>query len=596
LRPDGATRAVARRIAPLALRDGTALFLVQVRDRSREQRVERERETALAELRATLEATADAILVTDLAGRIRAFNRRFAALWSLPDTVLHGGDDRAVHAWLRMNVMDVDAYDRRLEDVCAHTLAEACDEIAHVNGARIERRVQPQWSPGRPIGRVFSFRELNPRRAGVPHEPGRDGIDQLTALPNRTGFLRAIDDALRGARDSAGFAVLCIEFDRDALFGEGGDSAAGARRLSELAGQVRGALRQPHHCARLGGSRFGVLVDHASEAAAEAAARRLVEAQERPGGVPVAVGIATYPGAGLSADEILRHVEIAMHRAQQHSRSAVAVHRFGFEAWQRRRDRVEQGLQRAAAEGRFRLAGQPRLEAARGEAVALQVALRWRDRELGEVAPAQFLAVAEERGLVGALDDWVLERGLLLARRWRDAGRALRLNVAVSSWQLTQPGHARRVAAALEAAGWAPDDLELDVTEAALQADPDAAVAAVRGLARLGVRVLLDAFGAGPGALAWLQRLPFAGLRLDARLAQAAAGEGAEARWLPALVGLAHAMQLEVHACGADTPAQCEALRRAGCDGLQGRAAGAWLEERALEAWLARPAAPRLES
>ena len=589
----GGTRAVSRRIAPLWLADGSALFLVTVRDRSREHRIEVERETALAELRATLEATADAILVTDLAGRIRAFNRRFARMWSLPEAVLHAGEDRAVNEWVRMNVMDVDAYDRRLEEVFAHTLSEAVDEIAQVNGAVIERHAQPQWSHGRPIGRVFSFRERNPHRAGAPREPGNLGVDQLTNLPNRSGFVATLEETLRAGRESAGFAVLCIEFNRDALFGEGGDSAAGARRLSELAGQVRGAMRQPHYCARLGGSRFGVLIDHASEAAGEAAARRLIDVQDKPDGVPVAIGIGAFPGAGLSADEILRHVEIAMHRAQQASRSSFAVHRFGFESWQRRRDRVEQGLARAAAEGRLRLAAQPRFDAASGDAVALEMALRWRDRELGEVAPAQFLAVAEERGLIGELDDWVLERGLLLARRWRDAGQALRLNVAVSGWQLTQPGYARRVAAALESAGWLPGELEIDVTESALQADPDAAVAAVRVLARQGVRVMLDGFGAGASSLAWLQRLPFAGIKLDARLAQACAGSGAEARWVPSLVALAHAMALEVHAGGADSQAQCEALRRAGCDGLQGRRPGAWMEERALDAWLALPAAQR---
>jgi diguanylate cyclase (GGDEF)-like protein len=403
--PSGRRVAVSRRVAPVWLADGTPLFLVQVRDRSREQRVELERETALAELRATLEATADAILVTDLNGRIRAFNRRFARMWSLPDAVLHAGDDRAVHEWVRMNVMDVDGYDRRLEEVYAHSLSEAVDRIGQVNGALIERHAQPQWSHGRPIGRVFSFRETNPHRAGSPREPGHLGIDQLTHLPNRAGFLLTLDDALRSSRESAGFAVLCIEFNRDALFGEGGDSAAGARRLSELAGQVRGAMRQPHHCARLGGSRFGVLIAHASEAAAEAAARRLIDAQEGAAGVPVAIGIGSYPGVGLSADEILRHVEIAMHRAQQASRSSFALHKFGFEGWQRKRDRVEAGLVRAAEEGRFRLAAQPRFDARTGLAVALEVHLRWRDRELGEIPASQFMGVAEERGLVGPLND-----------------------------------------------------------------------------------------------------------------------------------------------------------------------------------------------
>ena len=591
--PGGRTCAVSRRIAPVWLSDGTALFLVTVRDRSREHRVEVERETALAELRATLEATADAILVTDLNGRIRAFNRRFARMWSLPDAVLHAGDERAVHEWVRMNVMDVDGYDRRLEEVYAHTLSEAVDQIAQVNGAVIERHAQPQWSHGRPIGRVFSFRETNPHRVGVPREAGNHGIDQLTHLPNRTGFLLTLEDALRSGRQSAGFAVLCVEFNRDALFGEGGDSAAGARRLSELAGHVHGAMRQPHYCARLGGSRFGVLIDYASEAAAEAAARRLIEAQERTDGVPVAIGIGTYPGAGLSADDILRHVEIAMHRAQQASRSSFAVHKFGFESWQRKRDRVEAGLLRAAGEGRFRLAAQPRFDTKTGLAVALEVNLRWRDRELGEVPVSQFMGVAEERGLVGVLDDWTLEHGLLLQRRWREAGHPLRLNINVSDWQLTQPGYARRVAAALEAAGCAPSDLEIDVAESALLAEPEAALAAVRSLARQGIRVLLDGFGGGTSSLAALQRLPLAAVKLDPALSQACAGAGAESRWVPALVQLVHAMQLEVHAMGADTELQCAALVSAGCDGLQGRRLGPWMEERALESWFSLPASQR---
>jgi diguanylate cyclase (GGDEF)-like protein len=405
VRPDGSVRAVLRRIAPIDTPEGFPLFLVTLRDRTHERAMERERETALAELRATLEATADAILVTTLSGGIRAFNRRFASLWQLPEALIHGGDDRAVYQWMRMNVMDVDAYDRRLEEVYAHTLAEAHDTLGLVTGASIERHSQPQWSQGRPIGRVFSYRELNGRRNGAPREQGVDGLDPLTRLPNRTGFIASLDDALRSGRDSSGFAVLCLEFDRDALFGDGGDSASGARKLSDLAGQVRGAMRMPHHCARLGGSRFGVLVPDVSEAAAEAAARRLIEAQERPGGVRVSVGIGAYPGAGLSADEILRHVEIAMHRAQQQSRSAAVVHRFGFESWQRRRDRLEEGLRGAAEEGRLRLVHQARFDLRELRTTAVEVQLRWRDRELGEIAPAQFLSVAEERGLIGSLDD-----------------------------------------------------------------------------------------------------------------------------------------------------------------------------------------------
>ena len=207
--------------------------------------------------------------------------------------------------------------------------------------------------------------------------------------------------------------MLCIEFDRDALFGEGGGSASGARRLSELAGQVRGAVRQPHQCARLGGSRFGVLIDYASEAGAEGVARRLIDLQGHGAdGVPVAIGIGTWPGAGLSADEILRHVEIAMHRAQQAPRSSFTVHKFGFESWQRRRDRLAQGLEprrrgRPVSPGTL----QPRdstLPAAGPSRSRRSASKLARPRTRRGRPGAVFLSVAEERGLIGTLDDWVL--------------------------------------------------------------------------------------------------------------------------------------------------------------------------------------------
>jgi EAL domain-containing protein (putative c-di-GMP-specific phosphodiesterase class I) len=180
----------------------------------------------------------------------------------------------------------------------------------------------------------------------------------------------------------------------------------------------------------------------------------------------------------------------------------------------------------------------------------------------------------------------MLERGLLHARRWREQGHAWRLEVNASGWQLVQPGFARRVAAALEAAQWPASDLEVGVTEEALEADPEAALAAVRSLARLGVRVLLDGFGGGAASLSLLRRLPLAGVKLDPAVVIAAARGGVEAAWLPALVGLVHAIGLEVHADGVDSEVQRAAMVKAGCDGLQGRRCGPWMEDRGLEAWM----------
>jgi PAS domain-containing protein len=173
-RADGSLAHVNRRVVPIgdrghlsAGRHGVACYLVLLRDRSSERQAALERDTLLAELRATLEATADGILVTDLQGRIQAFNRRFATLWSLPESALAERDDDGIYRWMSGQTVSPTAYQARLDDIAAQALLRSVDTLQLLDGAQLERHIQPQWNQGRPIGRVISFREINPGRRGV---------------------------------------------------------------------------------------------------------------------------------------------------------------------------------------------------------------------------------------------------------------------------------------------------------------------------------------------------------------------------------------------------------------------------------------------
>ena len=481
-----------------------ALFLVQVRDRSREHRIElRARDRAG---RAARHARGDGRrhprhrprrphprLQPPLRAHVVAARRR-AARGRRPRRARVGAHERDGRRRLRPPAGG------RLR---AHAVRGASTRSRRSTAPSSSATRSRSGATAGPIGRVFSFRETQPappRRAARAGQRGRRPAHapaQSHRLPRDAGGGAAPE------RQSAGFAVLCIEFNRDALFGEGGDSAAGARRLSELAGQVRGAMRQPHYCARLGGSRFGVLIDYASEAAAEAAARRLIESQERDGGVPVAIGIGTLAGrrAVGRRDPAPRRDRDAPRAAGQPlvvRRAQVRLRLLAAPARPRRG--------RPAARRRARAAsGSPRSRAS-------TPAPAWPSRSRCTCAGAT-ASWARWR----PASSWASPRSAAWSARsttgcWSTAccssaagarpGHPLRLNVNVSDWQLTQPGYARRVAAALEAAGCAPSDLEIDVGESALQADPDAALAAVRSLARQGVRVMLDGFGVGTSSLA----------------------------------------------------------------------------------------------
>jgi EAL domain-containing protein (putative c-di-GMP-specific phosphodiesterase class I)/GGDEF domain-containing protein len=588
-RGDGGVARVHRRVVPIgnlgAGRHGVACYLVLLRDRSGEHRAEQERDGLLAELRATLEATADGILVTDLKGRIQAFNRRFAAMWALPESALAERDDAAVYRWMSRQTLAPVSYQARLDDIAAHALLSSVDTVHLLDGAQLERHIQPQWSQGRPIGRVYSYRETNPRRPGAPRGD-RGQFDEVSGWPDRVGLVHALDDAVGTARrDGTPLALLCIEFDRQQLFALDGQSQV--RSLGELVEGLRSCIPAQHLLARLGGARFAVLVRHGSEAAAEGLARRVVDLAQRAtggplanAGLPAAIGIAAYPQAGLCADDLLAHAEGALEQARHAGGSAWRVHAFGSLDDGPRLARLQRSLREGAAADALRLRYLPRVDMASGQVQSVEALLRWHDGEHGLLPPSQFLPLAERTGLSAALDDWALEQALRQGLRWRAAGFAWRLNLNVSVASCQQPGYARRVAAALDAAGWPAADLELDFTEPALKADPDAAQAQLQALHQLGVRILLDDCGRGDASLNLLRRFPFAAVKLDRELVVALGrAAGPEAGLAAALAAAARSLGLAVYAEGVEAEHQRLALGALGCVAWQG-----FLHSRPLDA------------
>jgi diguanylate cyclase (GGDEF)-like protein len=593
VRPDGSAMQALRRVTPVHGAGRAAglpgCYLVQLRDRSGEHAHELERETLLAELRATLEATADGILVVRPDGGIQAFNRRFAAMWDLPQAALAERNDAAIYSWMRQQVLDPDEYQRRLDEITAQMLLSTSDTLALVNGALVERRTQPQWSRGQPIGRVFSFREQNRRRPGAPREEAAMGDDALTRWPNRGGFMAALGEAVSKARTGdAPLAVLCIEYDRDALYHA--EAAARARTISELVQGLRACVRGPHLIARLGAARFAVLLYQAGDAAAEGLAHRLIEVARGASsgvfvteGLHAVVGIAAYPQAGLDADKLLLGAERALLQARQDGGPGWRVHRPVGRDDSDRLSRLEHSVREELATGAFHLQYQPRVDMASGRIRAVEALLRWHDPARGRTLPAQFLPIAERAGLAGALDDWVMERALRQARQWREAGMDLALCVNVSAWQLVQPGYARRVAALLDSAGWPACAVEIDIGEAALLADPEAALANLRALRRLGVRVALEHFGSGETSLGLLRRFPLSAVKIDRALLRTVPSRPSDAEVVAALAQMAKAMHVEVHAVGVENEAQHQLLSEVGCQVWQGLLYAPPLDTRAME-------------
>ena len=577
----GGTAPVTRRVSRVEPRGGPALYVVALHDRSEQLRIERTLEATAADLRATLESTDDGILVTDLSGRIRNFNRRFAALWNIPDDLLTRREDDAVLEWMRRSVVEPGPYMRRLATIDDATLLQASDVLKLHSGKVLERVATPQCSAGRPIGRVFSFRDITEKLEARERIQVLSYTDALTGLPNRRLLADRVEVALAVARrENSPFALLFLNLDRFKHINETLGHTFGDRVLLEVAERLKGSIREVDTVARLGGDEFVLLAHQADENGAEAAAWRVLEALKRPfnGGdlsftVTASIGIAMQPNDGSSFDELMRRAESAMLDVKHAGRAAFRFHRprpSQTDALARSRMHLDHAMRQALAQGRFRLHYQPQVEIAGERIVGAEALIRWRDPELGEISPGEFIPVAEETGFIVPIGEWVLHQAVKQAAAWQAAGMPTVVSINVSALQFQQPGFVDGVASVLREAGLAAEWLELELTESILLQDAQDAMLRLQALAQLGVKLAIDDFGTGYSSLAYLKRFPIGRLKIDRSFISGLPDDESDAGIVRAIISMGQALRLQIIAEGVETLAQRDFLQQAGCDLFQG--------------------------
>jgi diguanylate cyclase (GGDEF)-like protein/PAS domain S-box-containing protein len=577
--PDGRVVHVERSITPLPLGSTAPTHcVVSMLDCSRQQAAEEQREEMLAELQATLESTADGIFVTDLAGRVRAFNRRFAQIWGLPEELLVQKDDNAIHDWMKRSVIDTDAYERRLAALQQAALLSTTERLLLHGGQVLERVTRPLWSRGRPQGRVFSFRDLTERVAADHRIEELSLTDALTGLPNRRQLAdKVIAAAGSTLNDGRGFALLMVDLDRFRQINDSLGHDVGDRVLQEVAQRIQGCIRANDTLARVGGDQFAVLVPDAQIAAAESSARRVLNTVAQPCSVDGAqftltcsIGVAVCPQHGQTIDDLLRHAESAMREVKRGGRGTFRFHQARAEVDLRSHMKLDHAMRQALVSGRFRLHYQPQVRLSDGALVGAEALIRWRDPELGEVGPAQFIPVAEDSGFIVNIGDWVLSQAVRQAALWHESGRSLPIAVNVSALQFQQAHFVDRVASVLAVSGLPPRLLELELTESILVHDADEALQRLHALARLGVQLSIDDFGTGYSSLAYLKRFPIGRLKIDRSFIKGLPADESDVGIVLAILQMARALGKHVIAEGVETELQREFLQQAGCDEFQG--------------------------
>ena len=504
---------------------------------------------------------------------------------------------------MQRSVEDPQGYAQRLAAIQEATLVQSRDMLRLHSGRVLERLALPQWNAGCPTGRVYSFRDQSEKLAADQRIETLAHTDALTGVPNRHQLTHRLAYALALARrDSTPFALLHVDLDRFRQINDSFGSSIGDRVLIEASERMLRCLREVDMLARTGGDSFVVLVHHADARGAETMARRIVEAMAKPftlDGAPCTVtcsiGVALYPGDAASAETLLRSAESAMRGAKEGNRGGFRFHQARADVDLRSRMRLDHAMRQALAQGQLRLHYQPQIDLRSGQIIGAEALLRWRDAELGEVSPAEFIPVAEESGFIVAIGEWVLDRAVRQAAAWLAQGWWVPVSVNVSALQFRQPAFVDGVAAVLAAHGLPAELLELELTESILLRDADGALQRLQALAERGVRLAIDDFGTGYSSLGYLKRLPIARLKIDRSFVAGLPADSSDAGIVRAVMQLAHALQLRVVAEGVETPAQRQFLHDVGCDEYQGFLYAAALDSGAFERRLAPQPAERLQ-
>jgi diguanylate cyclase (GGDEF)-like protein len=399
--------------------------------------------------------------------------------------------------------------------------------------------------------------------------------DALTGLPNRVLFQERLEQELNRVRRSEQIALLYIDIDEFKSVNDSLGHPIGDELLRAVASRLSNCIRETDLIARLGGDEFAI-VQTGIEDPADVVdlVSRIYETIRAPFDclghrlvTDASIGIALAPQDASEFDQLLKNADLALYGAKADGRRTYRFFEPGMDARAKARLTLERDLRQAIVDGGFELQYQPVVNLGSNQVTGCEALLRWRHPERGMVSPAEFIPVAEDTGLISRLGEWVLTTACAEAATWPDH---VRIAVNVSPVQFRSPIFGIKVAAALSASGLAANRLELEITEAVLIRDDEAALTILHQLRALGVRIALDDFGTGYSSLSYLQRFPFDKIKIDRCFVSDIAENDGSSAIVRAVVNIAAARDMTTTAEGVETEQQRELLHALGCTEMQG--------------------------
>ncbi len=551
-----------------------------VRRFDEQQRAQHLQETSLKQAAAVFDSTQEGVLVTDPQQHIVHVNPAFSritgysteeVLGQTPKLFASGKHDAAFY----------------------RQMWQALQEDGVWSGEIWNRRkngeVYPQWqnlrciydNEGQLSHYVAVFSDLSALKRSREELDQLAHFDPLVNLPNRLLFTeRAKQDLERARANKRSGALLLIDLDHFKDINESLGHNLGDTLLQAVSARLSEQLESGMTLGRLGGDEFALLCEDYGAEKATALALRILDRLNEPfrlgerelfSSASIGIVLYPYPTDVQNVEQLMRNADSALFKAKSSGRSTYAFYSQELTSQARQRVELVTALRQALEQGQLRLHYQPIYDLRQGSISGFEALVRWQHPEKGLISPAVFIPIAEETGLISAIDHWVLQQACHQAREWLGQGRPLGfIAVNISSRLFGNGDLDLQIATVLASSGLAARHLELEITESAVMQDPDGALELLQRLRALGVQLAIDDFGTGYSSLQRLKRMNVHKLKIDQGFVRGLPADREDAAITRSVIGLAHNLGLKVVAEGIEIADQAAFLLEQNCDYGQG--------------------------
>ena len=535
-------------------------------------------EESLTLLIATLEATADGILVIDNKGRVIRCNQKFLKLWGIEENP----DELELTNHLVNHALDqlLTPYLCQLEQKVDSLTKESYSLLELKNGKFLECYSQKQHVGGLSSRTVWSFRDVTERQqaeATIKHQAFHDA---LTGLANRSLFEQKLAQALaEGQRSQQKLAVMFFDLDRFKTINDTLGHAVGDRLLQEVVKRLLDCVSKVDTISRWGGDEFTVLLSKIKTIEdATNVAKNILQTLQAPFRiedyelhVTSSIGIAVYPNHGQDSATLLKNADIALYKAKDQGRNNYQHYNQTLNSQGEKLLKLENYLRYALKQQEFILHYQPIIDTVTGQIAKMEALLRWQHPQLGLISPGIFIPLAEENGLIVPIGEWVLEQACLQNQAWLNMGYdPLQISVNLSARQFQEPNIAANVINIVEKIKLNPKLLELEITETVTMQKGTIAKQILNEFKQLGISLAMDDFGTGYSSLSYLKQFPFSTLKIDRSFIQDSLTNPEDREIIKAIINLGKGLNISIVAEGIETHESKDFLQSLGCRYMQG--------------------------